>query len=85
MTWEGDRIFLTREYPRDKARREEIPLDNLPLTGQDAILAEFISAIDEGREPECSGEDNLKSLAIVFASIKSAQEGRAVKIDEVFT
>ena len=48
----------------------------------DAILAEFIAAIREGREPECSGKDNLKSLAIVFAAIQSAEENRTVEIAE---
>jgi predicted dehydrogenase len=60
-----------------------MPLDELPLSGQDAILAEFVSAIREGREPECSGVDNLKSLAIVFAAIRSSQEKRTVEIAEL--
>lgn len=83
LTWEEDQIYLTQAYPSDERRREEIPNDQLPLAGQDAILAEFIAAIREGREPECSGKDNLKSLAIVFAAIQSAEENRTVEIAEL--
>jgi predicted dehydrogenase len=84
LTWEEDHIFFTRAYPADKAKREEIPHDKLPLGGQDAILAEFVSAIREKREPECSGKDNLNSLAIVFAAVRSAEEKRMVRIEELF-
>ena len=47
-------------------------------------MTEFVSAIREGREPECSSQDNIKSLAMVFAGIKSAQEDRRVEIAELF-
>ncbi|RKY03553.1 hypothetical protein DRP77_05860 [Candidatus Poribacteria bacterium] len=83
ITWEEERVFITRGYPREEAKREEVPLDKLPLPPQDAILAEFISALKEGREPECSGRDNLRSLAIVFAARRSAEERRPVRIDEL--
>ncbi|MCZ6676048.1 MAG: Gfo/Idh/MocA family oxidoreductase [Candidatus Poribacteria bacterium] len=83
LTWEENKIFWTRAYPPDQGIREEMPLDDLPLLGQDAILAEFITALREGREPECSGTDNLKSLAIVFAAIQSSIEKRTVEIAEI--
>ena len=83
LTWEEDETFYTRAYPADKAHREAIAHDKLPLTGQDALLAEFVAAIQEGREPECSGRDNLKSLAIVFAAIRSSKERRTAEIAEM--
>lgn len=46
-------------------------------------LAEFCAALRAGREPMCSAADNIKSLAMVFAAIKSAREGRRVQISEV--
>ena len=49
----------------------------------DDVLAEFLKAVAEGRDPECSATDNLKTLAMVFASIKSAKERRMVRVDEV--
>lgn len=83
LTWEDNKIYLTRAYPSDQAEREEMPLDELDMTGQDALLAEFVSAINEDREPECSGQDNLKSLAMVFAAIQSSKKERPVKISEL--
>jgi predicted dehydrogenase len=81
LTWEEDQIFITREHPPEQRRREAVPLDPLPLAGQDALLAEFVAAVREGREPECSGRDNLKSLALTFAAVQSAREGgRPVEI-----
>ncbi|MFP6719206.1 MAG: Gfo/Idh/MocA family oxidoreductase [Candidatus Poribacteria bacterium] len=85
LTWEEDQIFHTRDYPANQRRRQEIPHDNLPLIGQDAILMELLSAVNENREPECSGQDNLKSLAIVFAAIRSSKENRTVKISELLS
>ncbi|MAF10033.1 hypothetical protein CMK11_06230 [Candidatus Poribacteria bacterium] len=82
MTWEDDDIFWTAVGPAEKQGREQLPLDDV-ANGQDALLAEFISAIEEGREPECSSRDNIKSLAMVFAAVESAKEGRRVRIDEL--
>ncbi len=83
LTWENDDIYLTRSHPPDAKKRERIPHDTLAFTGQDACLAEFVSAIGEAREPECSGRDNLKSLALVFAAVQSAAEGRPVEIADL--
>lgn len=51
--------------------------------GPQAILDEFLSAIKEDRQPECSAEDNLQSLAMVFGAIQSAKEKREVKLSEL--
>jgi predicted dehydrogenase len=83
LTWEEDRLYFTSHKPGTEATREEIPLDPLPTAGMDGCLAEFVAAVRERREPECSGGDNLKSLAIVFAAVRSAEERRPVKIAEL--
>jgi predicted dehydrogenase len=83
LTWEEDHIFITGNRPGEPAVREEVTPGEVP-PGQDACLAEFIAAIREGREPECSGRDNLQSLAIVFAAVRSAESGRPVKLAELF-
>ena len=83
LTWEEDHIFLPSANPDGSPTREEVTPGAVP-PGQDACLAEFVAAIQEGREPECSGKDNLQSLAIVFAAVRSAQEGRPVPIAELF-
>lgn len=43
-----------------------------------AIQRDFIDSLREGRAPETSGEDNLKTLALVEAAYLSAAEGRSV-------
>jgi predicted dehydrogenase len=84
VTWEEDTIWWTAVGPAEREGREQLPLDDLPLGGQDALLAEFVAAVREGREPECSGQDNIKSLAMVFAAIRSAKQNRRVDIAELF-
>ena len=84
LSQEPVRVYAkTWNPPSEQAKREKLPLDDLDMTGQDALLAEFVAAVNEGREPECSGQDNLKSLAMVFAAIQSSKEERPVKIAEL--
>ena len=83
LTWEEDALFHTASRPAKEPGRRSMPLDKPPLQGQDALLAEFVSAVAEKREPECSSRDNIQSLAMVFAGIQSSQEGRTVEIAEL--
>lgn len=83
LTWEEDRLWLTRTYPQDAARREEIPLDAVERNTQKGVLAEFVRAVTEGTVPECSGRDNLHSLALTFAAVQSAKEKRPVEMAEL--
>lgn len=46
-------------------------------------MAQLLCALEENREPEISGADNLKTMALVDACYLSAQEHRAVSPDEV--
>jgi len=57
----------------------EVELQRDPSSGQAAALHEFQSAVAEGREPEASGRDNLKSLAMCFALMESARTGEPVE------
>jgi predicted dehydrogenase len=69
---------------RTEERIERRPLEHLPVpSSEQSMVDEFFSAIREDREPECSARDNIKSLTMVFAAIKSAQEGRSVRMEEV--
>ncbi len=43
-------------------------------------MGELLCAIEENREPENSAADNLKSLAIVIAAMKSADQGVPVAL-----
>ena len=48
--------------------------------GHASVLAEFLDAIEEGRPPETASNDNIKSLAMVFAAIESAKTHQRVTI-----
>ena len=47
------------------------------------IQQHFVDCLKQGIEPETSGADNLKTLALVEAAYLSAAEGRTVQIDKV--
>jgi predicted dehydrogenase len=46
-------------------------------------MAELMTAIYHGTEPATSGEENLRTMALVDAAYRSVQEHRAVSIDEI--
>jgi predicted dehydrogenase len=73
-----DRVVIYK--PELKPR--VVPLPALAQTDRVGTLAEFARAIYEGREPECSGRDNLGTLALVGAAVESAKLGQPV---DVFT
>ena len=72
-----DKIFVisgSEDLPR------EINQETFELTAQKYSFHEMAQAIRENREPETNGEDNLKSLAMVFACLKSANANKVIKI-----
>ena len=46
-------------------------------------MAQLLCALEDDTEPEISGKDNLKTMALVDACYLSAKEHRAVKISEI--
>ncbi|MCI9175880.1 MAG: Gfo/Idh/MocA family oxidoreductase [Lachnospiraceae bacterium] len=44
------------------------------------VIDEFVSSILEGRQPICSGEDNLQAMRAAEALQKSAKEGRRIAV-----
>lgn len=51
-----------------------------PEAGFRGTMGDLMQAIADDREPTCSGADNLKTLAILFGSVQSAKEGRAIEL-----
>jgi len=47
-------------------------------------MADFLDAVGTGRQPLSSGRDNLKTLSLVFAAYRSAEERRQVQPSEIF-
>lgn len=53
------------------------------LTVQDSVVRiqqHWVECLREGREPETSGRDNLKTLELVHAAYRSAESGEVVKL-----
>jgi predicted dehydrogenase len=50
------------------------------IGGHRGIIQDFLRAVETGTEPETRGSDNIKSLAMVFGAIESAENGRRVEI-----
>ena len=72
--------FLSRRRPDDWFRprwsEQWFPQAFIGTMGQ------LMRAIEEGTEPEISGRDNLKTMALIEAAYLSAREGRAVELRE---
>ena len=63
----------------DGGEFEPYPADDMDRQGQDYSLKEFVTAIAEAREPECSGRDNLNSIDMVFKTLESVESGGPVE------
>lgn len=81
---DGRESSLRATYQRDakgarKARDFPLGLEN------DFALAQhdWLQAIREGRQPECSGQEGLIELACAYAVVESSLAGRRVTISEV--
>ncbi|MCX8082605.1 MAG: Gfo/Idh/MocA family oxidoreductase [bacterium] len=75
ILWKDNKIFLiSREISQE--------IDPIKMEKEDRYLSlyEFYCALEEDREPETSGKDNLDTLSIVFKSIESAKSGITVKL-----
>lgn len=46
-------------------------------------MAELLCALEDGRPPSTSGEDNLTTMAVVEACYRSAREHRAIELAEI--
>jgi predicted dehydrogenase len=49
------------------------------------VMEQLQYALKSGTEPELSGADNLKTMALVEAAYRSVEQGRAVRLDEFMT
>ena len=43
-------------------------------------MGEMLRALEERREPESSGRDNLESIRLAFAAVESANSGESVEL-----
>jgi len=83
IDWDRFGTFYSHMHrTAENVDRKELELTPVKFS-EVTMTDEFFAAIREDREPECSAQDNLKSLAMVFGAIKSAKEGRTVELAEL--
>jgi predicted dehydrogenase len=90
LVWDGNDTLKAEMMVlgRDGLFAKTQPIDVRPLDPADrvdghlGIIRDFIHAIETGTEPETRGSDNIKSLAMVFGAIESAETGRRVAIKQ---
>lgn len=90
LVWDGnDEVRAELALPVREGLFDQIqpiavpPLDPADrIGGHLGIIKDFMHAIETGTEPETRGADNIKSLAMVFGAIESAESGRRVAITQ---
>ncbi len=87
ITWDGaEELRAERVTKADSFFSELAPVD-IPefdagnKTGRHAgVIREFVRCVRTGETPETVASDNIKSLAMVFGAIESAETGKKVEI-----
>jgi predicted dehydrogenase len=94
IRWAGDDVLLTplarplrAKLMKKLARREwkgrRITTTAVAEPDRLGSLAEFAAAIRQKREPETSGRDNIRSLALTIAAVTSARQRATVDVREL--
>lgn len=90
LVWDGFddiRAEAVEDSARDgrfaRTKAVEVPALDLAdrVGGHLGVMQDFIAAVRGGPPPETAGDDNLKSLAMVFGAVKSAEAGAPVDIE----
>jgi len=86
---EGDRIVRwetdAEAAPRVAAARETVPAGagatatGISATAHARLVADFVAAVREDREPLVGGEEGRRALAVVLAVYESARTGRPAR------
>lgn len=85
-TWDGatgfnaQKVSETSRSFSDWGDAETSKYDVAKHVGHAGLIREFIDCVRTGRIPETVCTDNIKSLAMVFCSIESAETGKRVEI-----
>ncbi len=89
MRWDGGdnfraQVVETRGDFFSELRDVELPpYDGAKVGGHGGCIRDFVQCIRSGATPETIGADNIKSLAMVFGAIESAEQRRYVGINVV--
>lgn len=88
LLWDGENAFSLNLVDGDEGFFRPLVQVDVPaapdprlVNGHTSVIEDFLRAVESGREPETSGRDNIRSLAMVFCAIESAAARRRVEID----
>jgi predicted dehydrogenase len=74
-------VFTKGALETHRKLRADLP--ELLAEDRSGCLLEFADAVNEDRNPETSGMDNLNTLAMVLGACKSIEQKRTVNLEEV--
>ena len=71
-------------YPRGEPV-QHIALPKVPQNDRHGSLVAFVKAVRTGQEPESSGRDNIKTLALMLACVEAASSGLPVSLTDILS
>jgi predicted dehydrogenase len=89
VRWDGAEAFQAQAVAATGgffSEWEDLALPPAPVdmvTGHAGVIREFVDCIRSGSAPETVGSDNIKSLAMVFGAITSAERRQRVEISNL--
>ena len=88
VAWDGATTFQAELVTKSGGFQSEVAEVQVPMVdagtmvgGHQGNIREFLNAVRSGGTPETICTDNVKSLAMVFGAIKSAEAGCEIKVD----
>lgn len=79
-----DNVLNDRVIVRPRSGRPRpVPLPPMPRIDRAGTITEFANAVQERREPETSGADNLGTIAMMTAAVESATRREQVQLPRV--
>ncbi|QLL65500.1 Gfo/Idh/MocA family protein [Sinorhizobium mexicanum] len=87
LLWDGAESFQANKVAGSEGFLRELlpievpePADQAETYGHASVITDFVAAIRSGKKPETASDDNINSLAMVFAAIESARSRQRVTI-----
>ena len=79
--FQGEVVTKTGSFMSEKSPVDWPAFDpGAKVGGHTGLLREFVAGVRTGQLPETICSDNIKSLAMVFAAIESAETGKRVEV-----
>lgn len=79
-SWDSLELFTTGKRTMQYFYHPDAGMSDRVMVGMVAELSEMVQAVQEGRQPEPSGEAGRTSLALVLATYKAAETGQWVEL-----